>query len=124
MPATQISSAAFAASLLASAQSEATESTPPAESVAVSSSDVGVVAHASVGGGECPVFSLAYLRELSDSAVATTDTHGGAYSLGAFVLLGISHASGSYTGSLSNSARIQAYDRLLCHAERCIGAGC
>lgn len=52
MPATQISFAAFAATLLASAQSEAIESTPPVQQAAIE-----VVAHPLVvDGGECPRF--------------------------------------------------------------------
>ena len=56
MPATQISFAAFAATLLASAQSEAIESTPPASPELVLIQDGGLVAQAAAGGGECPRF--------------------------------------------------------------------
>lgn len=52
MPATQISFAAFAATFLASVQSEAIESTPPVQQAAIE-----VVAHPlAVDGGECPRF--------------------------------------------------------------------
>lgn len=57
MPATQISFAAFAATLLASAQSEAIESTPPASPELVLIQDGGLVAQAAAGGGECPRFA-------------------------------------------------------------------
>lgn len=52
MSATQVSFAEFALASIAPAA--ATESTPSAESMPGPSLDAGLVAHASVGGGECP----------------------------------------------------------------------
>lgn len=56
MPATQISFAAFAATLLASAQSEAIESTPSADPALALTQGDGLVAQPVVSGGECPRF--------------------------------------------------------------------
>lgn len=54
MPATQISFAAFAASLLASAQAEPVDCTPPTVAVHAPAT---VVAHGSDSGGECIPFA-------------------------------------------------------------------
>ena len=117
MPATQISFAAFAASLLASSQSEATDCTPPVQEAAIA-----VVAHPlTVDGGECSCFLSPQVA--SDLAMATVDSHGG-FSNGAYVLLNLSHAQGGTSGCLSNSVRVQAFDRLLLVSSRVIGAGC
>lgn len=51
MPATQISFAAFASSLLASVQSEATDCTPPAQPMPLM--DAGLVTQPGIRGGEC-----------------------------------------------------------------------
>lgn len=57
MPATQISFASFAASLLASVQDEPTDCTPPVDETAPV-----VVAHpVAVGGGECILFRGPYV---------------------------------------------------------------
>lgn len=117
MSATQVSFAEFALASIAPAL--AVESTPPAESMPGPSLDAGLVAHASVGGGECP--DIGHLCALRWSV---RDAHGGYLSNGYFVLLSLSHAHGGLGGCLDNTDRVQAYDTLLSAASHCISAGC
>ncbi|CAM3342959.1 hypothetical protein [Paracidovorax anthurii] len=105
---------------------EATESTPPAESLPDPSVDAGLVAQSSVGGGECPsedrVLTLDECQELERLWWATCDGHG-SVSKGGFVLMALQQAA-DMRGYLSNSERVAAYDRLCRHAGYAIGAGC
>lgn len=58
MPATQISFASFAASLLASVQDEPIDCTPSASPESVLTQDGGLVAQAAASGGECTRIDL------------------------------------------------------------------
>lgn len=125
MPATQISFASFAASLLASAQQEldfeVAYCTPPVQEAAVA-----VVAHPlAVDDGECsewvgPVGTWWELR----SAAQAIRSEGEPLSNGFFVLLSLANLRSSLNGSYSNSERVRDYDLLCSHAEWAIGAGC
>ncbi len=117
MPACQISFSAFAASLLASVQSEAIDCTPPVQETAPA-----VVAHpVVVDGGECSV------GELWDAAGEIYLDHkvaGGRIPSSYMFLLNQHYARGGFTNNVSNSDRVRYYDGMVFYAHRCIQSGC
>ena len=77
-----------------------------------------VVAHAAVpssGAGIVPSYQD-YEKDFFD----LFDSHG-YVSRGAYVLLSLAHIGSPF---VSNSVRVQAVDRLILHAQLCIGVGC
>lgn len=124
MPATQISFADFAASLLASAQSEFDFSDAPC-TPSVEQAAAAVVAHpVTVDGGECiqPCADWSEFDRLCDLADATMCIPYADWSRGGYVLAALANClTPTMQGSRVLVDRIAS---LRFHAAECIGHGC
>lgn len=125
MPASQISFASFAASLLASVQDEPIDCTPSAGLVLAPEKDSGLVAQAAASGGECvqPHDDFAEFSRLTALAESTAVIpFADPCSAGGYVLMALANCyAPMYPGRQPQSELI---DLLRAHAQRAIGAGC
>lgn len=124
MPATQISFAAFAASLLASVQSEAVDCPP---SIVAAHAPASVVAHGGDDAGECitPCADYAEFDRLIALADATFVVPlADPWSRGGYVLAALANLRAPIYDNWSAVLRPRLLETLRYHAAQCIGAGC
>lgn len=121
MPATQISFSAFAASLLASVQSEAVDCPP---SIVAAHAPASVVAHGGDDAGECitPCADWDEFDRLTALADETFQVSYKGWSRGGFVLAALANCLAPRFERDSSPADL--FSTLRYHAAQCIGAGC
>lgn len=124
MPATQISFSAFAASLLASVQSEAVDCTPSASPALDLKLVGGLVAHPAASGGECitPCADWDEFDRLTALADETFQVPYKGWSSGGCVLAALANCLAPRFEGDSSPADL--FSNLRYHAAHCIGAGC
>jgi hypothetical protein len=120
MPATQISFSAFAASLLASVQSEAVDCPP---SIVAAHAPAPVVAHGGDDAGECiaPCADFDEWDRLTALANETFQVPYAGWSNGGYVLAALANCLAPRFEGRTSQARLLS--NLRYHAAQCIGAG-